>query len=168
MSPSRPVPPQAPPISDASIDPPLEARFRALLTLLWERSIISDEPVMLTDLAREWGLSESDAMAAWEDFRDRGWIKTANLPGEAWLKTTGRAAAAALEAARAGRRTPAKSGSYLPEFPERLRAPLQALWRASAQRRGAVDAPNFRDDHPEWSGALKELARRRLIAQELT
>jgi hypothetical protein len=39
--------------SDASIDPPLEARFRALLTLLWERSFISGQPVMLTDLARE-------------------------------------------------------------------------------------------------------------------
>jgi hypothetical protein len=30
-------------------------------------------------------------MAAWEDFRDRGWIKTFNLRGGARLKTAGRA-----------------------------------------------------------------------------
>lgn len=167
MSPNRPVPSRAPPISDASINPPLEACSRALLMLLWEHSMIGDEPVVLTDLVREWGLSESDAMAAWEDFRDRGWIGTPNLRGGVWLKMSGSAAAAALDAIRTGLRTPADSGSYLPELPDRLHAPLQALWRASAQRRSAVDAPNFRDDHREWGTALEELAQRRLIAQDL-
>jgi hypothetical protein len=67
----------------------MQARALRLLEAIYERTVITRNPVHASQLAGSLGMTEQEALAAWQYLKERDLIKTYNIPGAARVNANG-------------------------------------------------------------------------------